>query len=70
MQHEKSVQENEHPKDIEKRFTRGELIEQLESTINYFHRLPRHEQFSFVTNADLYHLMVLVLNILKLKEGV
>ena len=44
---------------------RDELIEQLESHVNYFDSLPQHEKFSFALNVDLQYFMTIILNILK-----
>lgn len=54
-------EDEEEPKGI----TQEELIQQLEAQTNYYDKLPQHEKFSFVTNADLCYFMLLVLNILK-----
>jgi hypothetical protein len=67
MNNKHETNDSNHPKDGDESFTKHDLIEQLEYSVNYFHRLPKHEKFSFVTQADLYHLMVLVVNILKIK---
>lgn len=67
MNDQKEINENKAPEQVNERFTRQDLIAQLESMVNYFPTLPKHEQFSFVTNADLYHFMVLVLNIFNSK---
>jgi predicted glycoside hydrolase/deacetylase ChbG (UPF0249 family) len=66
MNDKNKTEKDESPKEIDKEGIREELVEQLERMVNYFHRLPKHEQFSFVTNCDLYHHMELVLKILKI----
>ncbi len=64
MHKEDNVQEDQYPKDNKKVSIEDQLLDQLEQMTNHFHKLPRHEQFAFVTNAELYHHMVLVVNIL------
>ena len=54
-------EEKEEPKGI----SQHELLEQLAAQVEHFDKLPEHVKFSFVTNADLCYLMLLVLNILK-----
>jgi hypothetical protein len=67
MHDKDNAEEDKRPKEVDNQGARKELLDQLESTVNYFHKLPQHEKFSFATNADLYHLMQLVLSILKTK---
>lgn len=64
MKNEKDIQEDKDPKDTNKPIITDQFIEQLKDVVDYFHRLPRHEQFSFVTNSDLYYQMTLVVNTL------
>ena len=58
---EKEDESKNDPKGISK----NELIEQLESHVNYFDSLPQHEKFSFALNVDLQYFMTIILNILK-----
>lgn len=58
------MHEYESPKEREELFAIEELLEQLSTSVDYFHQLPPKERVTCVTNADLYHQMLLVSNIL------
>ena len=66
MDNEQETQDNKYPHAADKSLARKELIEQLETMVDYFHRLPNKEKYSYATNADLYQHMILVVNILKI----
>jgi hypothetical protein len=59
------VEKDKNPENEQESATTDHLIDQLDRMTNFFHQLPAHERFAYVTNADLYHYMLLVVNILK-----
>lgn len=65
MQNNQETDQSEKPDEIGEKIVPIDLIEQLEYTVNYFHNLPKHAQFSFVTHADLHYYLIQVVNILK-----
>lgn len=68
MNNENQINQDSSPENIPKGITRKELLEQLDSQVNYFENLPTHIKFSTVTHADLYYFMLLIVNILKKEE--
>lgn len=46
-------------------FARKELLEQLQTYIDNFEKLPQHEKFSFALLCDIYYPLLIILNILK-----
>ena len=68
MKNDEKVEQDCNPEPINKHIAREDLIEQLESFVYHFHKLPNHVQFSFVTYSDLINYLLPVLNLFKLER--
>lgn len=56
---------SDNPAEPQKDVTCEELMDELQSMIKAIEDLPKHEKFSFATNADLSYCILIILNIFK-----